>query len=192
MSDLPYKMLGITDLKNGTRFIFEGDPYAVLSYAQSKMGRGGSVVKVKIKNLKTGATLSKTYQGAEKFEPADLIRKNATYLYTDDAYAYFMDATTFDQFSLPLSQIGEEKKFLVENTPVDIIYFRDLPINIDLPIKMNFKVTSAPPAVKGNSAGSITKKIVLDTGAEIDAPIFIKEGDTIVVDTRDGSYVERG
>jgi elongation factor P len=185
-------MLAITDLKNGTKFIFSGDPYVVLNYSQSKMGRGGSVVKVKIKNLKTGATLSKTFQGTEKFEPADLVRKNATYLYTDDADTYFMDATTFDQFSLPLSQIGEEKKFLVENTPVDIIYFKDAPINIDLPIKMNFKVTSAPPAVKGNSAGAITKKIVLSTGAEIDAPIFIKEDDTIVVDTRTGTYVERG
>ena len=156
------------------------------------MGRGGSVVKVKIKNLKTGATISKTFQGAEKFEPANLDKKSATYLYSDASDTYFMDSATFDQFSLPVTQIGEEAKYLTENAPVDIIYFKSDPINIDLPIKMKFQVISAPPAVRGKSAGAITKKVVLSTGAEIDAPIFIKDGDTIVVDTRDGSYVERG
>lgn len=185
-------MLAITDLKNGTKFNYEGDPYVVLSYAQSKMGRGGSVVKVKIKNLISGAVLQKTFQGAEKFEPADLARRKASFLYLDDASAYFMDSESFDQFSIPLTQIGEYKYFLKEGNEIDVLYFNNSPINIDLPIKMKFMVVEAPPAIKGNSAGSVTKKATIEGGAEINVPIFIKVGDIIVVDTRDGSYVERG
>ena len=185
-------MFSITDLKNGTKFTYEGDPYVVLSYSQSKMGRGGSVVKVKIKNLISGSVLQKTFQGAEKFETADLARRKSNFLYLDDSEAYFMNSETFDQFSLALSQIGDQKHYLKEGTEIDILYFNNSPINIDLPIKMQFMVVEAPPAVKGNSAGAITKKVVLEGGAEVDAPIFIKNGDIIVVDTRDGNYVERG
>lgn len=185
-------MLAITDLKNGTKFTYEGNPYVVLSYAQSKMGRGGSVVKVKIKNLISGAVLSKTFQGAEKFESADLARHKASFLYLDEAQAYFMNNETFDQFTLSLNQIGDQKYYLKEGTELDILYYNNSPINIDLPIKMKFMVVEAPPAVKGNSASAITKKIKLEGGAEVDAPIFVKVGDIIVVDTRDGSYVERG
>jgi len=185
-------MLAITDLKNGTKFIYEGDPYVVLSYSQSKMGRGGSIVKVKIKNLVNGNVLTKTFQGAEKFESADLSRKKANFLYLDEKEAYFMDLDSYDQFTLPLAQIGDSKTYLKENTDIDILLFNNTPINIDLPIKMKFMVIDAPPSIKGNSAGAITKKVKIEGGAEIDCPIFIKNGDIIVVDTRDGSYVERG
>lgn len=185
-------MLAITDLKNGTKFIYESDPFVVLSYAQSKMGRGGSVVKVRIKNLKNGTVLSKTFQGAEKFEKADLSRRKASFLYSDEKEANFMDLDNFDQFSIPLAQIGDQQLFLKEGTDIDILLLDSVPINIELPIKMKFMVTEAPPAIKGNSAGAVTKKIKIEGGAEVDAPIFVKQGDIIVVDTRDGSYVERG
>lgn len=184
-------MLNITDLKTGTKFILNNDPYIVVSYAQTKIGRGGSIVKTKIKNLKTGATVDKTFQGADKVDEAELNRKSATFLYSDDSSANFMDSESFDQFVISLNQIGEQKKFLKENSPVDILYFQEKPINIDLPIKLNFAVVEAPPGVKGNSAGAITKKAKIETGAEISVPLFIKEGDIIVVDTRDASYVER-
>ncbi len=185
-------MLGITDLKTGTKIILGNDPFVVLSYSQSKMGRGGSVVKVKIKNLITGTILDKTFQGAEKIAPTDLSKKKATFLYLDQSDAHFMDFESFEQFSLPISQIGDQKNYLTEELVVDILYFAGTPINIELPIKMKLKVKSAPPAVKGNSAGSITKKVTLDSGKVIDTPIFISENDTIVVDTRTGTYVERG
>ena len=185
-------MLSITNLKNGTKVSLNNEPYVVLSYYHSKMGRGGAVVKTKLKNLKTGATIDKTFQGADKVDEADLAKKSATYLYSDEQSAYFMDAENFDQFEIALEKVADSKKYLVENENVDILYFNGEAINIELPIKMTFKVISAPPAVKGNSAGSITKKVTIETGAQIDAPIFIKENDKIVVDTRDGSYVERG
>lgn len=169
----------------------EGDPYVVVSYSHSKMGRGGAVVKTKLKNLRTGATIDKTFQGADKVDEADLSKKSATYLYSDETDANFMDTESYDQFTLPLTKIGDQKQYLVENSSVDILYFGNEPLNIELPIKMTFKVVSAPPAVKGNTASSVNKKVTLETGAIVDAPIFIKEGDKMVVDTRDGSYVER-
>lgn len=184
-------MLGITDLKTGTKLTLEGSPFAVLSYYHSKMGRGGAVVKTKLKNLRTGGTIDKTFQGADKVEEADLSKRTVMYLYSDDTDAYFMDNESYEQFTLPLSKIGDQKQFIVENSSVDILYFQDEPLNIELPIKMTFDVVTAPPAVKGNTASSITKKVTLSTGASVDAPIFIKEGDKIVVNTSDGSYVER-
>jgi elongation factor P len=184
-------MLSITDLKTGTKISLDNEPYVVMSYYHSKMGRGGAVVKTKLKNLKTGGVIDKTFQGADKVEEASLTKKNATYLYSDDTCSYFMDSETFDQFEITLNKVGEDKKYLVDNSSVDILYFNNEPLNIELPIKMVFRVISAPPAIKGNSAGSVTKKITIETGAQIDAPLFIKESDKIVVDTRNGSYVER-
>jgi len=184
-------VLGITDLKIGTKITYENDPYAVLSYSHSKMGRGGAVVKTKMRNLRTGATIDKTFQGADKVDTADLSKKTVTYLYSDNEESYFMDSESYDQFSLPLSKIGEQKQYLRENSPVDILYFGSEPLNVELPIKMTFRVVSAPPAVKGNTASAVTKRVTLDTGAVVDAPVFIKEGDSLVVDIRGGSYVER-
>lgn len=184
-------MYSITDLKTGTKFTYNSEPYQVLNYAQKKLGRGGSIVKVKIRNLINGNVLDKTFQGSENFEPAELSRKKAQYLYQDDTNAYFMDLTSYEQFDISLIQIGELKKYLKENSETDILYFKDKAINIELPIKMTFEVKEAPPAVKGNSQGSVTKSVKLETGTKVDTPLFIKVGDKIVVDTRDGSYVER-
>lgn len=184
-------MLSITNLKTGTKITMDGEPYSVLSYYHSKMGRGGAVVKTKLKNLKTGAIIDKTFQGADKVDEAELTKKSAVYLYSDESSSFFMDSESFEQFEIPLEKVGSDKNYLVENESVDILYFNNEAINIELPIKLAFKVISAPPAVKGNSAGSITKKVTIETGAEVNAPIFIKDGDRIIVDTRTGDYVER-
>lgn len=184
-------MLSITDLKMGTKIELEGDPFSVISYYHSKMGRGGAVVKTKLKNLRTGGVIDKTFQGADKVEEADLAKKSATYLYSDQKSGFFMDGETYEQFEIDNEKIADEKKFLVENSPVDLLYFKGQPINIELPIKMIFAVTSAPPSIKGNSAGTVNKRVTIETGTLIDAPLFIKEGDKIVVDTRTCSYVER-
>ncbi len=185
-------MLSITDLKTGTKITYENDPYVVLSYSHSKMGRGGAVVKTKLKNLKNGSVIDKTFQGADKINEAELTKKSATYLYSDEKNAYFMDSENFEQFEIALSKVGSDINYLVENSNVEILYFNNEPINIELPIKMKFIVKECPPGIKGNSAGSVFKKVTLETGAVIDAPLFIKEGDKIIVDTRNGSYVERG
>lgn len=184
-------MLSITNLKTGTKITFENEPYIVLSYSHSKMGRGGAVVKTKLKNLISGSVIDKTFQGADKVDEAELSKKSSSYLYSDNQNAYFMDKNSYEQFEISMQKVGQDKNYLIENSDVDILYFNNEPINIELPIKMIFKISSAPPAVKGNSAGSITKKATIETGASVDVPIFIKEGDKIVVDTRSGAYVER-
>lgn len=184
-------MLSITDLKVGAKVIIDGDPYAVTFSQHSKQGRGGAVMRTKLKNLITGSTIDKTFQGSDKVEPAELSHKSAQFLYTDDDSAYFMDNENFEQFELPISQLSEELKYLAENTPAEILYFQDKPISIELPIKMTFEVTDAPPGVKGNSAGTVTKLVTINTGGQVAVPLFIKAGDKIVVDTRTNSYIER-
>ena len=148
-------------------------------------------MKIKIKNLINGNILEKTLQGNDKVENANTEKKKCNYMYSDENNSYFMDNETYDQFSLPLEQLGEKKKFLIDGTDVDTLYFEGKPVSVDLPIKMKLKVISAPPGVKGNSAGNVTKKVTLETGAEISVPMFIKEGEVIIINTDSGEYVER-
>ena len=112
-------------------------------------------------------------------------------MYTDDTNANFMDNETYEQFTIELDSIGDKQRFLKDGTDVDILYFDNKPVAIDLPVKLEFKVTSAPPGVKGNSAGNVTKKVTIETGAEISTPLFINEGDSIKVNTETGEYAER-
>jgi elongation factor P len=186
-----YDMLSITDLKTGTKVTLDNDPWVILSYSHSKMGRGGAVVKTKMKNLRTGSVIDRTFQGADRLDEAILTKKKATFLYSDQENVYFMDSISYDQFEIPIEKIGNSKNYLIENSPVDILYFKNEPINLELPIKMLFKVISAPPAIRGNSAGSITKKVTLETNAVVDTPLFVREGDKILIDTRSGLYIER-
>ncbi len=184
-------MLSLNEIKAGSLVQVNNEPYLVLKAQHHKMGRGGAVLKLKIRNLITGNVLDKTLQGNEKLPRAETEKKKANFLYADEDNAYFMDNETYDQFSLDLEQIGEKKKFLKEGTDVDILYFNSQPVAIELPIKIKLKVASAPPGVRGNSAGNVSKKITLETGAEINAPLFINAGDEIIVNTETGEYVSR-
>lgn len=184
-------MLSLTDLKVGVKVTLEGAPFVVTHSEHSKQGRGGAIMRTKLKNLITGATISRTFQGSEKIEEASLSSKSATFLYHDDEKGYFMDSDTFDQFEIKNENLGDNLSYLTENSPAEILYYDGQPINIDLPIKMTFEVTDAPPGVKGNSAGTVTKIVTINTNKQVSVPLFIKEGDKVVVDTRDGSYLER-
>jgi elongation factor P len=184
-------MFSITDLKVGTKVIIDGNPYAVTFSQHSKQGRSGAVMRTKLKNLITGSTIDKTFQGNDKIEPAELSHKSAQFLYSDDENAFFMDNKNFDQFELPILKLTDQLGYLVENSPVEILYFQEKPISIELPIKMTFEVTDAPPGVRGNSAGTVTKLVTIGTGSKVAVPLFIKPGDRIVVDTRTNSYIER-
>jgi len=184
-------MLSLTDLKVGIKIIVDGDPCVVIFSEHSKLGRGGAIMRTRLKNLITGATIPRTFQGSEKFNKAELEKKSATFLYYNGQNSYFMDNENYEQFELPNSHLGESLGYLAENSPVEILYFQNKPINIDLPIKMTLEVASAPPGVKGNSAGTVTKLVTIKTGKQIAVPLFVKEGDKIIVDTRDGSYIER-
>lgn len=184
-------MLSLTDIKVGTKIEFEGDPFEVVYRNHSKIGRGGAVLRTKIKNLRTGNLVSRTFQGSETLKEADLSRNNAQYLYNEGSNYCFMDEKTFEQFSIGEKQLGDSSKFLKEGTSVNILVFKGEPINVDLPIKIELKVIEAPPALRGNTADGGTKQVKLETGQNVSVPLFIKVGDVIRINTRDGKYVER-
>lgn len=184
-------MLSLSEIKIGALLKIAEEPYVVIKADHHKMGRGGAVLKTKLKNLINGNILERTFQGNEKAEEAETDTNPANYLYKTDTEAYFMNNETFEQFSLPLEQVGEKLKYLKEGTDVDIFYFQGQPAAIKLPVKVSLKVKSAPLGVKGNSAGNVTKTIELETGVQVNAPMFINEGDTVIVNTDTGEYVGR-
>lgn len=184
-------MLSLNEIKVGKVIDVNNEPFLVTKTDHHKMGRGGAVLKVKLKNLINGNMLEKTFQGNDKTNEANTEKRKANFMYFDEDNANFMDNENYEQFSISLEAIGDKKKYLKEGTDVDVLYYDNNPVAIDLPIKMSFKVVSAPPGVKGNSAGNVTKQVELETGLLINAPMFINEGDIIKVNTDSGEYSER-
>jgi elongation factor P len=183
--------LSITDLKKGTIFQLDGTPYKVLEYAQKVMGRGGSIVNVKVKSLTDGKVLSKTFKGNERIEAADIASSGAQFLYADADKSYFMDNETFEQHEVDNSVVGEQRKLLKEGQTAQLQLFNGNIIGVDLPKNVYLEITYAEDAVKGDTSSALTKNATLETGANIKVPAFIKTGDIISVDIATGSYRER-
>ncbi|MDD2354341.1 MAG: elongation factor P [Patescibacteria group bacterium] len=184
-------MLNFNEIKTGKVIKVNGEPFVIIKTDHHKMGRGGAVLKTKCRNLINGNILERTFQGAEKAEEAETETKKANYMYKDKDEAYFMDNESFEQFNLPVEELGDQAQFLKDGTDVDVLYFEGKPVTISLPIKMQFKVISAPPGIKGNSAGNVNKIVEIETGAQISVPMFINEGDIIRINTESGEYAER-
>ncbi len=183
--------LSITDLKKGTVFAVDGVPYKVTEYQQKVMGRGGSTVNVKIKSLTTGKVLAKTYHGNDQVDSADITTRPVQYLYSDDISFYFMDAASFEQFSLPAGEMDDKKGYLKEGDQASALIFNDQLVSIELPKNLPIKVAYTEDAVKGDTSSSITKDACLETGLVVKVPAFVKTGDTISVDTATSTYRER-
>lgn len=184
-------MYGITDLKKNTLIQLDGVPYRVVEYNQKQVGRGGSIVNTKLKNLADGSLVTKTFKGADKVEPADVSQSTVQFLYSDDSSLHLMNNDSFEQYELSLDIVGDDIKFLLAGTNVVAQFYNSVIISVELPVKLPLKVTEAPEVVRGDTQSTVMKEVTLETGAKIQTPIFIKPGDTVVVDTRDGSYVER-
>ncbi len=184
-------MLSFNEIKTGRVIKINNEPYLITKTDHHKMGRGGAVLKTKCRNLITGNTLEKTFQGVEKAEVAETETKKANFLYKDKDSALFMDNESYEQFSLDLESLAHQADFLKDGTDVDVLYFENRPVSISLPVKMDFEVVSAPPGVKGNSAGNVSKVVEIETGATITVPMFINEGDVIRINTETGEYAER-
>ena len=184
-------MYSITDLKKDTIIQIDGKPYKVVDYAQKQMGRGGSIVNTKLKNMMDGSVIPKTFKGQDKIEPADVANSKVQFLYAEGSTYNFMDEATYDQFEISGEIIGEPAKFLSEGMVVSAQSFNGNVINVELPIKVTLAVVESPDVVKGDTQSTVQKTVVLENGAEVQAPIFIKKTDRLVIDTRDGSYVER-
>jgi elongation factor P len=183
--------LSITELKKGTLFQWEGEPFRVVDYNQKVMGRGGSIVNVRIKSLLDGKVLEKTFKGNESLDRADVSTQGVQYLYNDGSTFYFMNEETFNQFEVPADLVGEGAGYLKEGDRVQLQFFNDQPINVELAKNVPLKVTYTEDAVKGDTSSAITKDATLETGITIKVPAFIKQGDLISVDTATGAYRER-
>lgn len=183
--------LNITDLKKGQLFVLEAVPYKVVEYNQKVMGRGGSIVNVKIKSLLDGKVLSKTFKGNDQLEYADIVNQAMQYLYNDGSTFYFMNNDTYEQSEISAEVIGELSGYMKEGDMVQVQLFNGRAINIELPKNVYLEVTYAENAVKGDTSSSIQKDATLETGITVRVPAFIKTGDVISVSTEDGSYRER-
>lgn len=183
--------LGVTDLKKGQVFQLDGTPYRVVEYSQKVMGRGGSIVNVKIKSLIDGKVLDKTFKGNESIEPADITHKNVQYLYNDGATFFFMDEGTYEQFELSAEDMADQAGYMKEGDKVQAQLFDGRVINIELPKNVPLEVTYAESVVKGDTTSSVLKEATLETGITVKVPAFIKTGDLVSVDTTTGAYRER-
>ncbi len=184
-------MYSITDIKKDTIIQLDGKPFKVIDYNQKQMGRGGSIVNVKLKNLLDGSVIPKTFKGQDKIEPADVSNMKVQFLYADGDSAHFMDEVTYEQFEIPKDTLGTGLKYLKEGANAQAQLFEGRVINVELPFKVPLKVTESPDVVRGDTQSTVLKTVILENGTEASVPIFIKQGETIVIDTRDGSYVER-
>jgi elongation factor P len=184
-------MLGITEIKNGKKIIWNDEPYEVIDYQHSKTGRAGAVLRTKLKNLMTGALVDHTFQGGDKLEEASVAKAHAQFLYVTGENFEFMDNESFEQFSLSLSTLGNAKDYLVEGTEVIVLTWNATPLTIELPAKVTLLVTDAPPGLKGDTASGGDKVVTVETGLQVTTPLFVKTGDRIILNTDRGTYVSR-
>ncbi len=180
-----------TDLKTGVVFKDDGAPFLVLRYSHIKSARGGASVKVKARNLISGSVLEKGYDGSAKVEEADVRRKNAQYLYKENLGYVFMDPDTFEQLTIMEEVLGDNVRFLTEGDTVQVVFFEENPISVDLPITKTFEVSYTEPGFKGNTVTNAPKDATLSNGAIVKVPPFIKIGDVVKIDTRSGDYISK-
>ncbi len=184
-------MYNPTDLKKGVVVQIDGKPYRVLDYNQKVMGRGGSIVNVKLKNLVDGSVIPKTFKGQEKIESAEVLNRNVQYLYKDTLDFFFMDPETFEQFQLPAEVVDSAANYLKEGDSLTLQSFGDAIINVELPKNLYLEVTYTEDVVKGDTTSNVLKDATVETGLVVKVPSFIKQGDVISVDTTTGEYRER-
>lgn len=184
-------MISTNEFKTGITIELEGDIYSVLEFQHVKPGKGAAFVRCKLKNLRSGSIVDRTFRAGEKMARAHLERKEMEYLYRDDDSFYLMDAETFEQVALSSDQIGESIKYLKENDRLSLLVYGDEIVGVDVPITVVLEVTDTEPGVKGDTASGASKPATLETGLVVQVPLFINSGDFIKIDTRTGSYIER-
>ncbi|HEY1085983.1 MAG TPA: elongation factor P [Candidatus Saccharimonadales bacterium] len=180
-----------TDLKKGTVIQMDGKPFRVIDYNQKVMGRGGSIVNVRLKNLLDGSVVPKTFKGQDKIEPAEVNNKTVQYLYNDGSTFFFMDPESFEQYELSSDVIDTAVNYLKEGDSLQLQFFSGQVINVELPKNLYLEVTYAEDVVKGDTSGAVLKDATVETGLNVKVPAFIKVGDVISVDTSTGEYRER-
>lgn len=184
-------MIGVQELRAGTIFEENGNLLQVLTYEHIKIGRGSANIKVKVKNLRTGSTIDKSFINTAKVYDVSVLKKDLQYLYRDKDYAYFMEPRTFEQISIPLKIAGNDIYYLKEGENYNISFLDKEALSINLPPKMVFEVLETASGVKGNSATNVFKEAILENGITVKVPLFIKIGEKVRIDTRTGAYTEK-
>jgi elongation factor P len=178
------------DFKKGLRIVFDDQPYQIVDFQHVKPGKGGAFVRTKLKHMRQGRVIDNTFRSGEKVELVDFEEKHMQYLYRDDRY-HFMDLETYEQVSLSADEVGDAREYLKENTEVDVLYIDGSPVTVELPNFVELTVTRTDPGVRGDTAQGGTKPATLETGAVVQVPLFLNEGDLVKVDTRTGDYLGR-
>lgn len=183
--------LNVTELRGGAVFKADGALWQVITYEHIKMGRGSGTVKLKVRNMKTGATTEKGFITGARVEEANVERRKSQYLYNDGETYNFMDQESFEQFAIPANIVGDQAKYLVDGLEVNVIIAEEEPISIELPNSLIYEITETGPGEKGNTVSNVYKEATLNNGLVVKVPMFMNNGDRVKVDTRTGEYVER-
>ena len=184
-------MISTSDFKNGISIELEEQLYTIIEFQHVKPGKGGAFVRTKLKNVQTGAVIDRTFRAGEKFEQAIIERKDMQYIYNDGHNYYFMDKDSYEQIPIDQEKIGNYADLLKEGNEVEVTFYNDMVIGIELPASIALKVVKTMPGVKGNTVSGAMKPATLETGAVVQVPLFIKEGDLIRITTSDKKYQER-
>lgn len=184
-------MINVGDLRGGHKVELDGEPYIVVDAQHVKPGKGGAFCRTKLKSLKSGSVIERTFRVGEKLDEPNLEEKEVQYLYSAEGQYYFMEVNTFEQLFLREDQLGESKNYLKENMVLNILYFNENPIGIDLPLSVELAIARTDPGIRGDTATGGSKPAVLETGAVVKVPLYLNEGDIIKVDTRTGEFIER-
>ncbi len=184
-------MVSTSEFRNGLVLLMDGVLYTIVEFQHVKPGKGVAFVRTRLKNVKTGRVLDRTFRSGDKVEDVRLERKTVQYLYKDEVAFVFMDSTTYDQIAVSEEVVGEASKYIKEGMNIEILLHGSDPIGVDPPIFVELQIMKTEPGVKGDTASGGSKPAILETGATIQVPLFIDEGETVKVDTRSGSYIER-
>jgi elongation factor P len=184
-------MIDVHQLRKGTTFTLDGELYKVIEFQHHKPGRGKAVIRTKIRNLRTGATLDKNFISGDRVEDIRIERVGVQYLYNDGMFYHFMNSETYEEIPLSAEVLGDSVKYLIDNMTLNISVYENEPIDIELPTTVDLEVVDAPMAIAGDTATGVTKTVTLESGLQVNVPLFVNEGDTIRVDTRTDEYVTR-
>jgi elongation factor P len=178
------------EFKKGLKIQFDGEPYSIVDFQHVKPGKGGAFVRTKLKHMRLGRVIDNTFRAGEKVELVDFEEKRMQYLYHDDRY-HFMDLETYDQISLSAEEVGDAREFLKENIEVEILFINESPVTVELPNFIELQIVKTDPGIRGDTASGGSKPATLESGAVIQVPLFLNEGDVVKVDTRSGDYLGR-
>ena len=178
------------DFKKGLRIVYDGQPWSIVDFQHVKPGKGGAFVRTKLKHMRSRKVVDNTFRSGERLELVDYEDKHMQFLYRDDRYN-FMDLETYEQVSLSAEEVGDAREYLKENTEVDVLYIDDAPVAVELPNFVELAIAKTDPGVRGDTAQGGTKPATLETGAVIQVPLFLNEGDVVKIDTRTGEYLGR-